>query len=209
VLFDKTFGPLNEKQSQYVSNVLASGKHLLLLINQILDMSKVEAGKMKLSLSHVPTMSLLNEIAMLVADLVSKKKLKMVLEIADNLPDLEADELKIKEVIYNLLSNAVKFTPENGQIGMRAKRATGGIEVMVWDTGIGIAPENMGKIFEGFFRVDTPYSQITEGTGLGLPLSRKLVELHGGELLVESKGLNCGTSVSFKLPLSPQLPKAA
>ncbi len=203
VLFDETFGPLNEKQSQYVSNVLASGRHLLLLINQILDMSKVEAGKMKLSLSRVSTVGLLKEIAMLVADMVSKKKLQMLLEIADDLPDLEADELKIKEIIYNLLSNAVKFTPENGKIGMRAKRAGTGIEIVVWDNGIGIAAENMGKIFEGFFRVDTPYSQVTEGTGLGLPLSRKLVELHGGELFVEFGGLNHGTLVRFTLPLSP------
>jgi two-component system CheB/CheR fusion protein len=203
VLFDKTFGPLNEKQSQYVNNVLVSGRHLLLLINQILDMSKVEAGKMKLSLSRVSTVGLLKEISMLVADMVNKKKLQMLLEIADDLPDLEADELKVKEIIYNLLSNAVKFTPENGKIGMHAKRAGTGIEVVVWDNGIGIAPENMGKIFEGFFRVDTPYSQVTEGTGLGLPLSRKLVELHGGKLFVESGGLNHGTLVRFTLPLLP------
>jgi two-component system, cell cycle sensor histidine kinase PleC len=201
VLYDETFGPLNEKQRQYVNNVLTSGKHLLLLINQILDMAKVEAGKMKLALSSLPMKSLLNEIALLVADMVGKKKLRMVLEIAEDLPDIEADELKVKEIIYNLLSNAVKFTPEGGQIGMRAKKADAEIEIVVWDTGVGIAPENMEKIFEGFFRVDTPYSRITEGTGLGLPLSRKLVELHGGKLSVESEGLNKGTSIRFTLPI--------
>ncbi len=121
--------------------------------------------------------------------MVSKKKIEMSIEIAEDLPDIEADELKVKEIIYNLLSNAVKFTPEGGKIGMRAKKAGSEIEVVVWDTGVGIAPENMERIFEGFFRVDTPYSRLTEGTGLGLPLSRKMVELHGGKLSVESEGL--------------------
>jgi len=145
--------------------------------------------------------SLLNELSMLVADMVSKKKLQMLLEIAEDLPNIEADELKVKEIVYNLLSNAAKFTPAGGKIGMRARKANSEIEVVVWDTGIGIAPENMSKIFEGFFRVDTPYSRVTEGTGLGLPLSKKLVELHGGKFSVESGGLNKGTSVRFTLPI--------
>ena len=204
VLSDETFGPLNEKQKMYVNNVLTSGKHLLLLINQILDMAKLEANKMTLSLSILPMKSLLHEFSMLVADMVSRKKLQMSLDIAEDLPNIEADELKIKEILYNLLSNAVKFTPEGGQIGMQARRkSVSEIEITIWDTGIGIAPENMEKIFEGFFRVDTPYSQVTEGTGLGLPLARKLVELHGGKLIVESKGLNKGTLVRFILPNKP------
>jgi len=203
VLYDETFGVLNEKQKKYVNNVLTSGKHLLLLINQILDMAKVEAGKMKLALSNLLMKNLLNDISLLVADMVSKKKIEMSLEIAEDLPNIEADELKVKEIIYNLLSNAVKFTPEGGKIGMRAstRKADSEIEVVVRDTGVGIAPENMEKIFEGFFRVDTPYSRVTEGTGLGLPLSKKLVELHGGKLSVESEGLNRGTSVRFTLPI--------
>jgi two-component system, cell cycle sensor histidine kinase PleC len=201
VLYDETFGPLNVKQKQYVNNVLTSGKHLLSLINQILDMAKVEAGKMKLTLSRLPMKTLLNDISMLVADMVSKKKIEMALEIAEDLPDIRADELKVKEIIYNLLSNAVKFTPEGGKIGMRANKNGSEIEIVVWDTGVGIAAENMSKIFEGFFRVDTPYSRVTEGTGLGLPLSRKLVELHGGKLSVESDGLDRGTSVRFTLPI--------
>ena len=201
VLSDETFGPLNEKQKRYVNNVLTSGKHLLALINQILDMAKLEAGKMKLALSNLPMKSLLNELSLLVADMVTKKKLHMALEIADDLPDIEADDLKVKEIIYNLLSNAVKYTPEDGELGMRARKAGPEIEIVVWDTGIGIAPENREKIFEGFFRVDTPYSQVTEGTGLGLPLSKKLVELHGGKLSVESAGLNKGTSIRFTLPV--------
>ncbi|MDO8603474.1 MAG: HAMP domain-containing sensor histidine kinase, partial [Candidatus Omnitrophota bacterium] len=201
ILCDETFGSLNEKQKKYVDYVLASGKHLLLLINQILDMAKVEAGKMKLALFDLPMKNLLNEISLLVADMVSKKKLHMLLEISEDLPNIEGDELKVKEILYNLLSNAVKFTPEGGKIGMRAKRAGSEIEIVVWDTGAGIASENMGKIFEGFFRVDTPYSRVTEGTGLGLPLSKKLVELHGGKFFVVSEGLNKGTQVRFTLPI--------
>jgi two-component system CheB/CheR fusion protein len=201
VLYDETFGPLNVKQKQYVNNVLTSGKHLLLLINQILDMAKIEAGKVKLTLSSLPMKSLLNEISLLVADMVSKKKIEMVLEIAEDMPNIEADELKVREIIYNLLSNAVKYTPEGGKIGIRAEKADSEIEVVVWDTGVGIASENMEKIFEGFFRVDTPYSRVTEGTGLGLPLSKKLVELHGGKLSVESEGLGRGTMVRFTLPI--------
>jgi two-component system CheB/CheR fusion protein len=138
---------------------------------------------------------------MLIADMASKKKIEMLLEIAEDLPVIEADELKVKEVIYNLLSNAVKFTPDGGKIGMRAKKDDSEIEIVVWDSGDGIAPENMEKIFEGFFRVNTPYSRVTEGTGLGLPLSKNLVELHGGKLTVESAGLNKGTSVRFTLPI--------
>jgi two-component system CheB/CheR fusion protein len=164
-------------------------------------MAKVEAGKMRLAIYSLSMKSLLNEISLLVEDMVSKKKLHMLLEIAEDLPNIEADELKVKEVMYNLLSNAVKFTPEGGKIGMRAKKADSEIEIVVWDTGVGIAPENMEKIFEGFFRVDTPYSRVTEGTGLGLPLSRKLVELHGGKLSAESEGLNKGISVRFTLPI--------
>ena len=202
VLYDETFGSLNEKQKQYVNNVLTSGNHLLLLINQILDMAKVEAGKMELALSGLPMKSLLKEITLLVENMVNKKKIKMLLEIAEDLPDIEADDLKVKEILYNLLSNAVKFTPEGGNIGMRVKKVDSEIEIVVWDTGIGIASENMDKLFEGFFRVDTPYSRLTEGTGLGLPLSRKLVELHGGQLSVASEGLNRGTSVRFTLPIS-------
>ena len=201
VLYDQTFGPLNEKQKKYVNNVLTSGRHLLLLINQILDMAKVESGKMNLSLSSLPMKSILNEISLLVADMASKKKIDMALEINEDLPDIEADELKVKEVLYNLLSNAVKYTPAGGKIGMRAKKNGSWDEIEVWDTGVGIAAENMDKIFEGFFRVDTPFSRVTEGTGLGLPLSKKYVELHGGKFTLESKGLEKGTSVRFSLPI--------
>jgi two-component system CheB/CheR fusion protein len=201
VLYDETIGPLNEKQKQYVNFVLTSGKHLLLLINQILDMAKIESGKSKLNVTSISLKSLLREIALLVTDMIGKKNLQLSLEIAEDLSDIEGDELKVKEIIYNLLSNAINFTPGGGTIGMRAKQTGSEIVIVVWDTGIGIAPDNMEKIFEGFFRVDTPYSRLIEGTGLGLPISRKLVELHGGTLSVESAGLDKGTSVRLSLPI--------
>ena len=205
ILYDEFYGPLNEKQKVYVNNILTSGQHLLLLINQILDMAKVEAGKMKLALSSLSMKRLITDISMLVADIAGKKKIHILLEIAEDLPNIEADELKVKEIIYNLLSNAIKFTPEGGKIGIRAKKVDSQIEVVVWDTGIGIASENMVKIFGGFFRVDTPFSRVTEGTGLGLPLSKKLVELHGGKFSVESDGLDKGTLIRFTLPFIPRM----
>jgi len=201
VLFDRTFGPLNEKQTKYVSNVLSSGAHLLLLINQILDMSKVESGKMTLSLSTLPLKETIREIVDLVDGSVRKKKLEMELQIAEDLPNIRADLLKVKEIFYNLLSNVVKFTPQGGRVGLRARSLGDWVEVEVWDSGIGIAPENLERVFEGFFRVESLLFQVSEGTGLGLPLSKKLVELHGGTLVVESEGLDKGTVVRFTLPV--------
>jgi len=201
VLYDQTFGPLNEKQKVYVNYILTSGKHLLSLINQILDTSKIEAGKMKLQVSTVDLKNLLKEISLLMANLAGKKRLEMVLEVSEELPTIEADEVKIRQIIYNLLTNAVNFSPAGGKIGMRAKRAGTAIEIVVWDSGVGIAKENMTKIFDGFFRVDTAYSRLTEGTGLGLSLSKKLVELHGGSLVMESEGLNKGSLVRVTLPI--------
>ncbi len=204
VLFDLTFGTLNEKQTKYVANVLNSGAHLLLLINQILDMSKVESGKMTLNLTSLPLNATIHEIVDLVEDSVRKKKLEMELQIAPDLPDIQADLLKVKEILYNLLSNVVKFTPSGGRVGLKARPVGSMVEVEVWDTGIGIAPENLSRVFEGFFRVESPLFQVSEGTGLGLPLSKKLVELHGGTLVVESEGLNKGTVIRFTLPVEAQ-----
>jgi two-component system CheB/CheR fusion protein len=204
VLFDETFGVLNEKQKKYLTNVLTSGKHLLLLINQILDMAKVESGKMSIELTILKTKRLILETSHLIEDLARRKNLEILMDIDPDLPDIEGDDLKFKEILLNLLSNAVKFTPDDGEIGIRAKAIGNEIEVVVWDKGIGIEAVNLTKVFEGFFRVDSPYSRVTEGTGLGLPLAKKLVELHGGQLSVESPGLGLGTSVRFTLPVSPQ-----
>jgi signal transduction histidine kinase len=208
VLFDETYGPVNDKQKSYIKNVVISGKHLLQLINQMLDVSKIEAGKMSLELAWVATPLLLRELAMLVAGLADKKGISLSLEIPDGLPTMQADELKFREIFYNLLSNAIKFTPAGGKIGMRASCTGPAVVVEVWDTGVGIAAENLDKVFRGFFRVDVPYTRLTEGTGLGLPLAKKLAELHGGSLSVESEGLNLGTLVRVTLPVMPTRPEA-
>ncbi|MGI2176622.1 sensor histidine kinase [Shewanella frigidimarina] len=205
VLYDETFGPLNNKQKQYVKNILVSGNHLLLLINEILDMAKIEAGKMTLTLCELPIREVLYEITGLIEDVIKKKDLHMHLEINDDLPNISADSLKVKQILYNLLSNVVKFTPEGGQIGVKTQHSTNEIEIVIWDTGIGIAAENMDKLFEGFYRIETPYSRLTEGTGLGLPIAKSLVKLHGGEFKIESDGVNKGTSVTVTLPIINKL----
>ena len=206
VLFDQTYGPLNEKQEKYVTNVLTSGRHLLLLINQILDMARVESGKMSLQLTLIKTKSLILETSRLIEDLARRKNIEIQVDVEPDLPDIEGDDLKFKEILLNLLSNAVKFTQNDREVGIRARAVEDEIEVVIWDSGIGIEAGNLAKVFEGFFRVDSAYSSVTEGTGLGLPLAKKLVELHGGRLSVESPGLGQGTSVRFFLPIvSPRL----
>lgn len=201
VLYDETFGTLNPKQKQYVKNVLVSGNHLLLLINEILDMAKVEAGKMTLTVTELPIREVLYEISGLIENAGNNKNLQMSIDISKDLNNIEADSLKIKQILYNLLSNAIKFTPYGGKIGIKAIQNDTDISIIIWDTGIGIAPENIKKIFEGFFRIETPYSRVTEGTGLGLPIAKSLVELHGGNLNVVSDGVDKGTSVQITLPI--------
>jgi two-component system CheB/CheR fusion protein len=201
VLYDETFGKLGEKQKEYVNYVLVSGKHLLLLINDVLDMAKVEAGKMELSISSLSLKNILEDALILVKGMALKKKITLALKIDENIGQIEADERKLKEVLYNLFSNAIKFTLPEGQVGITAQIIGSEIEVAVTDTGIGIAPENISRVFEAFTRIENPYSKAIEGTGLGLGLSKKLVELHGGKIWIESNGLNTGTTVRFTLPI--------
>ena len=201
VLYDETFGTLNAKQKQYVKNVLVSGNHLLLLINEILDTAKMEAGKMTLSISELSIREILYEISGLIEDEGSKKNLKMNIDILKDLKNIQADPLKIKQILYNLLSNAIKFTPDGGEIGIKATQNKTEINITIWDTGVGIASENIEKVLEGFFRIESVYSRATEGTGLGLPIAKSLVELHGGKFNIVSEGLDKGTSVEITLPI--------
>lgn len=206
-----TFGELNERQQRYVGNVLSSGRHLLQLINDILDLSKVEAGHMELALSEFDVGTALREARTIVATLADKKRLSLEIEVEDAIPVLTADQSKFKQILYNLLSNAIKFTPEGGQIRLTVRRAAEGavreggewIEVAVADTGIGLRPEDQERIFGTFEQVDSAYGREQEGTGLGLALSRKLVELHGGWIWVESE-LGKGSVFRFILPLAPR-----
>lgn len=203
VLYNKYFGPLNEKQEEYIRDIRESGKHLHSLINDILDLSKVEAGKMELELSEINPKRLLENSIIMIKEKAMKHGIRIDLQIPDELSGLEiqADERKIKQVIFNLLSNAAKFTPDGGAIEVEAKQVAKELMISVSDTGIGIAPEDQEKIFEEFYQVNGGKKDKTPGSGLGLPLSRRLVEMHGGIIWVESEGEGKGSRFYFKLPL--------
>jgi len=200
VLFDEKFGAMNERQKKYAQNIMSSGRHLLSLINDVLDLSKVEAGKMVLQASLFSVKGCLEEVLRVTDGLAFSKKINPVVEIPDDLGTIHADQRKIKQIVFNLMSNAIKFTPAGGKVGLRVRRDDAGIEVVVWDTGIGIAQENLGRVFEAFTRLEDAYTQETEGTGLGLTITQKIVELHGGTISVKSEGIGKGTSVQFTIP---------
>jgi GAF domain-containing protein len=199
VLTDRMFGELNEKQEEYLKDIYASGTHLLSLINDILDLSKIEAGRMELELTdfHLPTA--IENALMLVRERAGRRSLTLQTNIDERLGQIQADERKVRQVVLNLLSNAIKFTPEGGRIEVGAAPKDGFVEVSVSDTGIGIAPEDQEKVFEEFRQVGTAAKKI-EGTGLGLTLCRKFVELHGGRIWVKSE-VGVGSTFSFSLPL--------
>jgi two-component system, NtrC family, sensor kinase len=199
VLRDRMFGDVNEKQEEYLNDINASGQHLLSLINDILDLSKIEAGRMELELTdfHVP--AALDNALTLVRERAGRRGITVQAAIEGRIEYLRADERKIKQVLLNLLSNAIKFTPEGGRIDVRAAVGDGMVEVSVIDTGVGIAPEDQEAIFEEFRQVGTADKKI-EGTGLGLALSRKFVELHGGRIWVESQ-VGVGSTFTFTIPI--------
>jgi diguanylate cyclase (GGDEF)-like protein/PAS domain S-box-containing protein len=196
VLLDRTFGDINEKQQKYVTNILTSGRHLLHLVSNILDLAKIEAGKVELSYETFPVKGVIDEVMTVIRTLAEKKLIELKMDISHEVTNFRADKVKFKQIFYNLLSNAIKFTHEGGKAGVRAERlintglfpwAPQGqefLKVSVWDTGIGIKPEEKERIFEEFEQLDP--SRSTEGTGLGLSLTRRLVDLHGGMIDVES-----------------------
>src|SRR5467141_3878934 len=200
VLDDRLFGELNDKQAEYVRVILTSGRHLLSLINDILDLSKVEAGRMELDLGTFNLRMALENALTLIRERAVRHGLALELTVDETLGDVVADERKLKQVLLNLLSNAVKFTPEGGRIDVRALPADGSVEVSVTDTGVGVAPEDQEAIFEEFRQVGHA-ARKREGTGLGLTLARKFVELHGGRLWVKSE-VGRGSTFTFTLPPS-------
>jgi signal transduction histidine kinase len=201
VLLDRLFGDLNAKQEEYLQDVLESGRHLLSLINDILDLSKVEAGRMELEVGRFALPEILENGLTMVRERAGRHGIALSLDVDQGIDGIEADERKVKQVVFNLLSNAVKFTPDGGQVGIRAGMDDAGVWITVWDTGIGIAPENQGRIFEEFQQAAAGKER-REGTGLGLALSRRLVELHGGRIWVDSE-LGKGSTFVFTLPVSP------
>lgn len=204
IIQDQAFGELNARQAKYISNILTSGHHLLGLINDILDLSKVEAGHMALEYEVLDVAGVLDSAGSIVKELAGKKGLSMTTRVEEGLPPLAADPVRLKQVLYNLLSNAIKFTPDGGSIVVLARDAGGGLEVEVTDTGIGLRPADLEHIFGEFEQVDSSYARQQQGTGLGLSLTRRLVEMHGGRVWAESRGPNQGSTFRVGMPWFPR-----
>ena len=202
VLLERLFGDINEKQDDYLKDIHSSGRHLLNLINDILDLSKVEAGRMELDLSTFDLPSAIANALTLIRERAQKHGIAMAQNVEPELGNVVADERKFKQILLNLLSNAVKFTPDGGRIDVSARRQGDNIMIAVHDTGIGIAPEDQEAVFEEFRQVGSNYTSKQEGTGLGLALTRRFVELHGGRISVDSKP-GQGSTFTFTLPIKP------
>jgi signal transduction histidine kinase len=200
VLRQRLFGPINEKQEEYLDDILSSGNHLLSLINDVLDLSKVEAGQVELDVATFSLREALERGVVMVREPAATHGVALSLELAPGVDLVEGDERRLRQVIFNLLSNAVKFTPEDGSVIVATSRVDGEVRVSVTDTGPGIAPEERERIFEEFHQTDVGVRQ-SEGTGLGLALSKRLVELHGGRIWVESE-VGRGSRFVFTLPVA-------
>jgi signal transduction histidine kinase len=198
VMIDRMFGELNEKQDEYLKDIHASGQHLLSLINDILDLSKIEAGRMELELTGFDLPTAIENALTLVRERAGRRGIALHQIVDQRLGQVRGDERKIKQVLLNLLSNAIKFTPDGGRIEVRAGLVDGMAEIAVADTGVGIAAEDQDAIFEEFRQVGTADKKV-EGTGLGLALSRKFIELHGGRIWVHSQ-VGVGSTFTFTIP---------
>jgi signal transduction histidine kinase len=198
VLKDGLFGTLEPKQDEYVKDIHTSGHHLLSLINDILDLSKVEAGRMELNPSSFSMPAAIGDALTLVRERASTHGVKLSSEIDEKVDVFTGDERMFKQIMLNLLSNAIKFTPDGGNVAVRAVPTADGIEISVSDTGIGIAGEEHEAIFDAFQQGDGGRDSAREGTGLGLSLARRFVEMHNGRIWVESK-ISEGSTFSFTL----------
>jgi signal transduction histidine kinase len=198
VLTERMFGDLNEKQEEYLKDIYASGTHLLSLINDILDLSKIEAGRMELELTDFDLPQAIDNALILVRERAGRRGIVLEHSVNERLGEIRGDERKIKQVLLNLLSNALKFTPEGGRVEVRAGMVDSMAEISVTDTGVGIAPADQEAVFEEFRQVGTAEKK-AEGTGLGLTLCRKFVELHGGRIRVTSQ-VGVGSTFTFTIP---------
>ena len=204
VLQDKMFGELNDEQSEFIRDIHDSGKHLLSLINDILDLSKVEAGRMELTLGEFDLPGAIGNALTLVKERAGRNRIRLASDVDPQIGSVRADERKLKQILLNLLSNAVKFTPEGGAVNVSARRVAHGVEISVSDTGVGIAPEDREAVFEEFRQVGKDYTRKAEGTGLGLALTRKFVELHGGHIRLESE-VGKGSTFTVFIPEAVQM----
>ena len=199
VLQEKMFGEVNEKQAEYLEDIHSSGAHLLSLINDILDLSKIEAGRMDLELSSFDIAAAAGNALTLIRERATRNGVKLELQADPQVQQWTADERKFKQIMLNLLSNAVKFTPTGGTIAVRLRRVDGSVEIAVSDTGVGITPEDQALVFEEFRQVGGDSLKKSEGTGLGLALTKKFVELHGGSIGLHSE-MGKGSTFTFTLP---------
>jgi signal transduction histidine kinase len=201
LLKQKIIGELNEKQEHYIDNILTSSKHLLSLINDILDLSKIESGKIEMTFEKISLSSTINDTLEMVRTTAIKHNINIIKELDPELEFLEADKQKLKQIMFNLLSNAVKFSkPIGGTITITTKKYDEMVQISISDTGIGIKKEDVGKLFKKFLQIESATYKKYGGTGLGLAISKELVELHGGRIWAESK-YGEGTTFIFKLPL--------
>ncbi len=200
VLVEKMFGEVNDKQLDYLKDIHSSGKHLLSLINDILDLSKIEAGRMDLDIAEFDLRSALENAMTLVKERAQRNGITLSLEVDPSLGVFRGDERKFKQILLNLLSNAVKFTPEGGKVGVAARPEANLVAFSVTDTGVGIASGDQELVFEEFRQVGSDYTRKAEGTGLGLALTKRFVELHGGTIRLESEP-GKGSTFTFTIPL--------
>jgi signal transduction histidine kinase len=203
VLRDGLIGELTDQQRGFIGDIFGSGKHLLSLINDILDLAKIEAGRMELALSQVAVPELLRGAVSMHSERADRGGIELALTTNPAEISISADERRLRQIVFNLLSNAVKFTPSGGRIDVSAHTQNGRVEIAVADTGPGIPLEDIESIFEEFEQ--TADGKQAEGTGLGLPIARKLVELHGGHLMVESRPGH-GSTFRFTLPARQEGP---
>ena len=206
VLLEQMFGDINERQEEYLKDIHSSGAHLLELLNEILDLSKVEAGRMELEVSDFDLPALLENAVSMLRERATAHGITVAVACEDTVTWVRSDELRVKQVALNLLTNAIKFTPDGGTVDVRAGRRDAVIEIAVTDTGIGIPEEDRERIFESFQQGRRGSSR-EEGTGLGLTLSRRIVELLGGRLWVRSE-VGVGSTFGFSLTEPSPAPEA-
>lgn len=192
-------GDLNEKQAKYINHISTGGKHLLELINDILDLSKIEAGKMEIQYESFSVSDVIEEVTMLIAPLALKKKIDLNIQVEPQLGSINADKIKFKQILYNLASNAIKFTPEKGYVGITANLVENMLEISVTDNGIGISTKDLCRLFQPFQQLNSYMTREHEGTGLGLILVKKYVEMHGGSVWVESE-VGKGSTFTYSIP---------
>jgi signal transduction histidine kinase len=199
VLLDPTLEVSKEEQSQFLTDVLSSGKHLLGLINEVLDLAKIEAGKMELQIEPALLQDVVEAVSNTTRSLAVKKSIDLRIESDDSLAPFPMDGARVKQVLLNLVGNAIKFTPEGGKVWVRADSENGAARIEVGDTGPGIAPEDHERIFQEFQQAGSDAGK-PQGTGLGLALAKKFVEMHGGRIWLESE-VGKGSRFFFTLPI--------